>query len=369
MTAPMRICLSMIVKDESAVIERCLRSVKPFVQAWAISDTGSSDGTQDIVRRVMAGLPGELIERPWSDFATNRNHALDLARRHGDYALVIDADEVFEADPGFSWGALVEPGYLLEFVYGSTRYRRLALARLDAGWRWQGVLHESLVRDGVTDAAFIDGARIRVFSDGSRSRLAPAEKYARDAEVLRRALLDEPDNSRYAFYLAQSLRDAGRTAEAIAAYERRAAMGGWIDEVYYSRLQVGLLKRASGASYADALAALVDAVDCAPLRAEALVELARHLRENGRLALARQFAHAATRLPQPADALIVEPSVYEWRARDELAVACFACGDRGESARLWRELLADPRLPPPERERLRRNLTAATSGNPNPAAP
>ena len=50
----MRICLNMIVKDESQVIERCLRSVKPFIHAWAISDTGSTDGTQDIIRRVMA---------------------------------------------------------------------------------------------------------------------------------------------------------------------------------------------------------------------------------------------------------------------------------------------------------------------------
>src|SRR5512146_2184990 len=117
----MRICLSMIVKNEAAVIERCLRSVKPHVHAWAIADTGSNDGTQDIIRRFMADVPGELIERPWMDFATNRNEALELAGKFGDYALIIDADEVLETDPGFSWGTLGEPGYLVEFVYGPTR--------------------------------------------------------------------------------------------------------------------------------------------------------------------------------------------------------------------------------------------------------
>ena len=101
----------MIVKNEAAVIERCLRSVRPHVQCWAIADTGSDDGTQDIIRRMMADLPGELIERPWVDFATNRNQALDLARNYGDYALIIDADEVLETDAGFSWGALGAPGY------------------------------------------------------------------------------------------------------------------------------------------------------------------------------------------------------------------------------------------------------------------
>src|SRR5689334_3658427 len=141
----MRVCLSMIVKNEAHVIERCLRSVKPWIHSWAISDTGSSDGTQDIIRKFMADKPGELIERPWVDFATNRNEALELARRHGDYALIIDADEIIETDADFKWGKLDAPGYLLELVYGELRYRRVALPRLDSDWKWKGVLHEALV--------------------------------------------------------------------------------------------------------------------------------------------------------------------------------------------------------------------------------
>ena len=355
----MRICVSMIVKDEAAVIERCLRSVRPHVHAWAIADTGSSDGTQEIIRRCMVDLPGELIERPWVDFATNRNETLELARKYGDYALIIDADEVLEADVGFSWGTLGDPGYLLEFVYGPTRYRRTALPRLDAGWRWEGVLHETLVRPQHTDLRALPGLRIRVHSDGSRSRQPPAEKYARDADVLRRALYAEPGNTRYAFYLAQSLRDAGLLRDAMDAYAKRAAMGGWPEEVYYSRLQAAQLGERTGGAYADVVVAYLDAIDHSPLRAEALCEFARYLRQNQRYALARQFAQAASRLPLPADVLILDSTVYEWRARDELAVACHFLGDRAESARLWRELLADRRLPEGERERVQRNLAVA----------
>jgi tetratricopeptide (TPR) repeat protein len=358
---PMRVCLSMIVRDEAAVIERCLRSVKPYVDAWAIVDTGSADGTQERIRALMAGLPGALIERPWVDFATNRNEALELARRHGDYALVIDADEVFEAQPGFAWGALGEPGYLLEFAYGVFRYPRLALARLDAGWRWQGVLHETLVAPGANATKVIAGAQIRVHSDGVRSRLPLAEKFARDVEVLQRALQDEPDNARYAFYLAQSLRDAGRFDEAIAAYERRAAMGGWHEEVYYSRLQAAVLKERADKPYGDVLAAYFDAIECDPSRAEAYCDLARHLRRHGRHRLARQFAQIASTRPPPPGALIVDSTVYEWRARDELAVAEHNLGNARESVRLWRTLLDEGRLPAPERERIERNLAAVAA--------
>jgi tetratricopeptide (TPR) repeat protein len=357
----MRICLSMIVKNEAPVIERCLRSVKPYIHAWAISDTGSSDGTQDVVRHFMADLPGELIERPWVDFSTNRNDALELARKHGDYALIIDADDTLEADPGFAWPELGAAGYALEVVdTGDIRYKRIALPRLDVGWNWQGVLHEVLCAPAAVSTPLLPGLRIlRIHNDGARSRQAPAEKFSRDAAVLRAALEAEPDNARYRFYLAQSLRDAGDLAGAIAEYEKRAAMGGWVEEVYFSKYQVAVLKERSGAPYSDVVAAYLDACDCRPARAEAPCELARYFRFHQRWNLARHFAQIAASLPVPNDALFIERAVHDWRAKDELSIAAFWCGDYAQSAALCRELLAGPHLPAAERQRVQKNLEFA----------
>lgn len=355
----MRVCLSMIVKNEAPVIERCLASVRPHVHAWAISDTGSSDGTQDLVRRAMAGLPGELIERPWVDFSTNRNEALALAGKHGDYALIIDADEVLEADSGFAYPALAAPGYMLELVYGDTRYRRVAMPRLDLDWIWRGVLHEALNSAHAAQAQFLPGLRIRVHSDGARSQLTQREKFTRDAAVLRKALEDEPDNARYAFYLAQSLRDAGDFAESIAAYQARVAMGGWAEEVYFSKLQIAVLKERIGAAAGDIALAYLDAYDYRPSRAEAACEFARWNRLQRRFTVARDFARIAAKMPLPNDVLFIDRPVYDWRARDELAVALYWCGERAESARLCRELLADARLPAEQRARVAKNLEFA----------
>ena len=83
------LCLNMIVKNEVSVIARCLASVRPIIDHWVIVDTGSTDGTQDAIRTLMADLPGELHERPWRDFAHNRTEALELARPRGEYVLWI----------------------------------------------------------------------------------------------------------------------------------------------------------------------------------------------------------------------------------------------------------------------------------------
>jgi glycosyltransferase involved in cell wall biosynthesis len=56
----------MIVRNEAHIIRETLDSVVPYISSWVIVDTGSNDGTQDLIRDHMGrrGIPGELHERP-----------------------------------------------------------------------------------------------------------------------------------------------------------------------------------------------------------------------------------------------------------------------------------------------------------------
>jgi len=84
----------MVVKDEAEGIRRAIESCLPLVDDVVVHDTGSNDGTQDIVRE----LGGQVIEEPWRhDFSYHRNLVLRACR--GDWIISIDGDEVLK-DPG-----------------------------------------------------------------------------------------------------------------------------------------------------------------------------------------------------------------------------------------------------------------------------
>lgn len=119
----------MIVKDESHVILRVLKSISPHIDYWAIVDTGSTDGCQQVIKDYFAekNIPGELIEMPWVDFSTCRNVALNAVESKTDYGIWIDADEEFIPDEGFNMeGALSQD---FDCVAIKTKYNQVEYTR------------------------------------------------------------------------------------------------------------------------------------------------------------------------------------------------------------------------------------------------
>lgn len=350
---PSSLCLNMIVKNEAHVIRRCLDSVRPFVSSWVIVDTGSSDGTQDIVRGHLADVPGTLHEQPWRDFGTNRSEALALARERADYVLVMDADHELRAPVGFRFGTLVEDGYYIRHRYAGIEYGLPILLATRIPWRYQGVLHEYVTADVPHRFVALDGPWVDVHHEGARSR--DPQTYLNDAKVLREALHKDPANARYAYYLAQTLKDAGLLDQAFDAFMRRAAMPGFDEETWHARYQAAQIAERLGRDAAIVADAYLQAYNARPRRAEPLVQLARFHRERQQWALAYLYARAASAMPRPADHLFVEEAAYAWRADDELSIAAWYVGAHDEGRRAAERLLESARFPASERARIERN--------------
>lgn len=371
------ICLAMIVRNEAAVIRRCLRSVRPYITHWAIVDTGSTDDTIRIIGEELKGLPGQLIREHWVDFSTNRNQSLDLARDEVGwydesedwqlrpppdvYALVIDADEeLVRAAPDAKWGPFEADSYSirLRFADKDDVWCRRQLFRLALPWHYEDEIHERSVCDEAVTEGGILGFEIVSYNDGARNQAGMERKAKRDLKVLRRMLKRRPNDPRVVYYTAQTLMLAGEVDAAIRMHERRLKLGGFGEELYSSAMHIAALREFRGDHWEDVVAAYLQAFERRPTRAEPLWCAAVLLNDRGRPALAEVYARAACRIPRPADALVVNEGVYKFLAADELAGALARLGRHAEALKILRKLDEFPELPEAHRERVKENLAA-----------
>lgn len=349
------ICANLIVKNESHCIRRCLDSLAPYVNSFCIVDTGSTDGTQEIIKTYPNAV---LYEQPWVNFGWNREQALAFAQdlfltasSQSNCILFMDADDVLQAPPGFQWPELTLPGYTLPIHYGDTKYSRCCLVRADAPWRWEGAVHEFLTSDVPLEQGVLTEPHIVVMHDGARSK--DPDTYKKDAALLEIA---EP-TPRNIFYLAQSYRDSGQNEKALATYQRRAAMLGWEEEGWYSTYEVAkLMERLDEESW-KVIGAYLMCHQRRSSRAEPLFNLSRYCRLKGWMSLAYLFAREAASIPQPGDKLFVDSSVYDWRALDELGMSAYYV-EKFEGGRVANErLLREGKLPASELLRVQKNLS------------
>jgi hypothetical protein len=348
------VCLCMIVKNEHHVLRRCLDSVLPLIDQWVIVDTGSTDGTQDLVRDYFNVFPGLLVERPWKNFGYNRSESVDLAQSRADYLLTLDADEYLATDPDFEWPPLTCDAYEFLVDSGGVNYARTQLVRSSLPWRYEGVLHEYITCDRSHSRTQMHGIRTVRLLEGARSR--DPLTFKRDAAILEEALLEDPGNARNMFYLAQSYRDAGESELAIDRYRRRAGMGGFAEEVWYSLYEIAKLMEAQGAAWSAVAKAYLQAFSCRPKRAEPLYRIGLHHQQRKEYALAISFLGRAMAIPIPAeDVLFVESDVYRFLLPLEYAVACYWLGRHDEAISVTDRLLTDDNLSAERREHLLRN--------------
>jgi glycosyltransferase involved in cell wall biosynthesis len=284
----------MIVRDEADNIKRCLNAAKLLISTFTIVDTGSTDGTPELVRQwaEVNDAKGALFESEWQNFKVNRSELMAKAKGSADYLLLLDADMVVHADQPLpdlsefdSWlGRIGESG--------SLDYKLPLLVRGDKDWRYEGVAHSYLACDpphyteSVCPGLWVE--------DHSR---VTETKIQRDIEALSAEHARNPLDARTVFYLAQSYYDLGRYPEAIHYYRMRASMGGWGEEAYYARYRLGCLL-SEHVSGLEGMRELLDAWEQRPTRVEAL------------RALSAVSENVANKVPYPDDLLFVHPGAY-----------------------------------------------------------
>jgi glycosyltransferase involved in cell wall biosynthesis len=369
------ICLVMIVKDEADNIKECLSKVAPYINYWVIVDTGSTDNTIEVIRETMKDfeIEGELHERPWVNFEVNRTESLELAKGKCDYRWIIDADDTFMVEQfGFNPFAYIDKSidtYQITYRLNALQYHRAQIVRSDQPWVYKGVLHEYLHCDMPNlKSAILPGCHVKADISPLKRANSLEEKYAKDAEILEKALIDEPNNTRYMFYLAQSYRDSSQLEKSLEVYKRRAEAGEWEEEVYYSLYMIAKLMEKMEQPINEVIEAYSKAWEYRPQRLEAVFHVMRKLREQNRYVLAFTYGDLAIKTPGTSDILFVEPEIWQWRMVDEYSIAAFYIGHPEIAFEKTSQIVNSPvfaTIHQQEQDRLRRNLEFYKQGKEN----
>ena len=85
-----KISVVIICRDEAHIIGKTIQAVQQITDDVVVVDSGSIDGTQQIVQSTGA----RLIETEWSGYGANKNKGVSIAKY--EWILSIDADEVID---------------------------------------------------------------------------------------------------------------------------------------------------------------------------------------------------------------------------------------------------------------------------------
>ena len=335
----------MIVKNEAQVICRCLDSVMPFIDYWVIVDTGSDDGTQKIIKKHLKDIPGELYERPWKNFGENRSEAFVLAKGKGDYILFMDADDILQVAPEFTFSALKEDLYNMWRGVDGFTYLKPQLVKGDLPWKWVGVTHEYLACDVPYTSGLLENVKYVSCDGGHRSQ--GTRKFFENIRMLEEGLKAEPQNDRYAFYLAESYRDAGEKGKALEWFQNRVKRGGWGEEVFWSLLQIGHMLREIGLSSNVVIDSYLNAHHARPHRVEPIYYLAEVCNDEKNYKGAYAFLQMVDALPKPAqkDALFNMDWINDYGLLFQKSICTYYLGKYQESIDACDQLLKNPHLP------------------------
>jgi tetratricopeptide (TPR) repeat protein len=220
--------LCMIVRDEEAMLGRCLAAVRDAVDELVVVDTGSQDRTVEIAE----GFGARILHHAWTgDFAAARNVAFDAAT--GDWLLYLDADEVLVAGDAPRLRALTQRTWREAFFLVETNHTgdledgtavvhdALRVFRNRPEHRFEGRIHEQIAHRLPSLPERLEKTAIRVEHFGYLGTVREAkDKSARNLELLERQVADGVDTPFLHFNLGSELTATGEHERALEHLRR-----------------------------------------------------------------------------------------------------------------------------------------------------
>jgi glycosyltransferase involved in cell wall biosynthesis len=363
-----KLILNTIVKNESHCILTMLESAAKISDAIVIADTGSTDGTQDLIRKFgeEKGIPTYVFDRPFDDFEKSRNFGMQKARdvvqelgwnANDCWTWWCDADETIVVDPKFNKAQFNKDLFMINTYIGQMKYTRNTFARVSKPFRFYGPVHEFIVCDeqNIT-SGLAENVHVDVKMIGNSWKGDISAKYKSHAFVLEKYIDANRQDPRWIFYTAQSYHDSAsvpdnreeneeRLRRAIKYYKERVNRpDGYPEEIYYSQYRIGTIMRVLEEPWHLTHHELLKAYAMDPLRGESIKTIIDYYLQVGEWSMAYLYTKFAKvnfhgKNPYPTRLLFVDEALYVWRFAEAHAAACFYMGRLDEAKAAFMEVV------------------------------
>lgn len=363
-----KLILNTIVKNESHCILTMLESAIKISDAIVIADTGSTDGTQDMIRKFGEenNIPTYVFERPFDNFEKSRNFGMEKAREvvkelgwnpNDCWTWWCDADETIVVDSKFNKEQFNKDLFMINTYIGQMKYTRNTFARVSKPFRFYGPVHEFIICDDKNiTSGLAENIHVDVKMIGASWKGNIPTKYKNHAFELEKYIDEDRGDPRWIFYTAQSYHDSAsipdnkeeneeRLRRSLKYYKERVNRpDGYAEEIYYSQYRIGTIMRVLEEPWHFTLQECLKAYAIDPARGESIKTVIDYYLQVGEWHMAYLYTKFAKttfhgKNPYPKRLLFVDESLYVWKFAESHAAACFYTGRMDEAKATFQEVV------------------------------
>jgi tetratricopeptide (TPR) repeat protein len=203
--------LCIMVKNGGEQFEKMLLKNLSIINRWTILDTGSTDGTIDVIKKVLVGKkPGKIYQEPFINFRDSRNRCLELAGDKCKYTLMVDDTYTIEGASGLieflndTRGDQMSDSFYLYIKSEELEYVSNRLLKTYRKLKYMFKIHEVVQEEDnkmiiiPKSHAYIDDYKCDYMAKRTADRIDLDFKY------LYEELEEDPNNPRTYYYLGQT---------------------------------------------------------------------------------------------------------------------------------------------------------------------
>jgi len=316
----------MIVKNEANVITDLFDSIINIIDSYCICDIGSTDDTINIIKKYFENkknegvlIEGILIEEPFKNFSYNRNFALNACANMSDFILLMDADMILNIPNEFNKSSILSLPYE-EFKilqYDNNNYLpNTRIIKNNGTFQYIGITHEYIisehnsghnsehnsehnnVHNNVHNSEYngeYNNSKLThigkdiLFITNNKNSVSKKDKAKINIILLKDAIKEDSNNSRYYFYLGNSYFDTNENNLAIETYKTLLKMNGCSQEKYVACIKIYEAYRNITPNTNEGISYLIQSYQYDNNRVEGIYRLIKHYHDNKQYEVAMTY--------------------------------------------------------------------------------